>query len=56
VRRGVDESLKALGTDDVVLFQVHWPDPHTPLAELVVPIGATAAGVRVRCSRASTAQ
>jgi aryl-alcohol dehydrogenase-like predicted oxidoreductase len=33
VRRGVDESLKALGTDYIDLLQVHWPDPKTPFSE-----------------------
>src|SRR5690348_15201041 len=27
VRRGVDESLKALNTDYIDLYQIHWPDP-----------------------------
>jgi hypothetical protein len=42
IRRGVEESLRALGTDAIDLYQVHWPDPTTPfeatanaLAELV---------------------
>jgi aryl-alcohol dehydrogenase-like predicted oxidoreductase len=33
VRRGVDESLKALGTDYIDLYQIHWPDPKTPFAD-----------------------
>jgi aryl-alcohol dehydrogenase-like predicted oxidoreductase len=33
LRRGVDESLQALGVDHVDLYQVHWPDPDTPFAE-----------------------
>ena len=42
IRKGVDESLQALGRDHIDLYQVHWPDPATPfedtagtLAELV---------------------
>jgi aryl-alcohol dehydrogenase-like predicted oxidoreductase len=42
IRKGVDESLQALGTDCIDLYQLHWPDPATPfedtagvLAELV---------------------
>jgi aryl-alcohol dehydrogenase-like predicted oxidoreductase len=33
LRRGVDESLQALGIDHVDLYQVHWPDPVVPFAE-----------------------
>lgn len=33
IRRGVDESLKALATDYIDLLQIHWPDPQTPFAE-----------------------
>jgi aryl-alcohol dehydrogenase-like predicted oxidoreductase len=33
LRQGVDESLAALGIERIDLYQVHWPDPDTPLAE-----------------------
>ena len=33
VRHGVDESLEALNTDYIDLYQIHWPDPKVPLAE-----------------------
>jgi aryl-alcohol dehydrogenase-like predicted oxidoreductase len=32
LRHGVEESLNALGVDYIDLYQVHWPDPATPLA------------------------
>ena len=32
LRRGVQESLRHLGVEYIDLYQVHWPDPNTPLA------------------------
>ncbi len=33
IRHGVEDSLRALGTDYIDLLQVHWPDPRTPFSE-----------------------
>jgi aryl-alcohol dehydrogenase-like predicted oxidoreductase len=33
VRQEVEESLRRLRTDVIDLYQVHWPDPHTPPEE-----------------------
>jgi aryl-alcohol dehydrogenase-like predicted oxidoreductase len=33
LRRGVEESLRALGVDYIDLYQVHWPDPDVAFAE-----------------------
>jgi len=33
LRQGVEQSLEALGVDFIDLYQVHWPDPSTPLRE-----------------------
>jgi aryl-alcohol dehydrogenase-like predicted oxidoreductase len=33
LRQGVEQSLEALGVDYIDIYQVHWPDPDTPLAE-----------------------
>ncbi|HEX2070294.1 MAG TPA: aldo/keto reductase [Thermoleophilaceae bacterium] len=33
LRQGVEASLEALGIETIDLYQVHWPDPDTPLAE-----------------------
>jgi aryl-alcohol dehydrogenase-like predicted oxidoreductase len=33
LRKGVEASLDALGTDHIDLYQVHWPDPCTPVPE-----------------------
>jgi len=40
---GVDDSLRALSTDYVDLYQVHWPDPVTPFEETA---GALATSVK----------
>jgi len=33
VRQSCEDSLRRLGTDYIDLYQVHWPDPLTPLGE-----------------------
>ncbi|MEA3216977.1 MAG: hypothetical protein QOJ19_3133 [Acidimicrobiia bacterium] len=33
LRRGVDESLIALGVEYIDLYQIHWPDPTVPFEE-----------------------
>ncbi|GHD59382.1 oxidoreductase [Streptomyces mirabilis] len=33
LRKGVEASLEALGTDHIDLYQVHWPDPGTPIPD-----------------------
>ena len=33
LRKGVEASLEALGTHYIDLYQVHWPDPATPVRE-----------------------
>jgi aryl-alcohol dehydrogenase-like predicted oxidoreductase len=33
LRKGAEASLDALGTDYIDLYQVHWPDPGTPIGE-----------------------
>ena len=48
VRRGVDESLDALGTDYIDLFQLHWPDPGTPYAETAGAVADLVAAGKIR--------
>ncbi len=33
LRQGVEQSLRHLGVDYIDLYQVHWPDPNTPIEE-----------------------
>ncbi len=33
LRKGIEASLRSLGSDHVDLYQVHWPDPETPFEE-----------------------
>ena len=33
LRHGVEDSLRALGVDQIDIYQVHWPDPQVPFAE-----------------------
>jgi aryl-alcohol dehydrogenase-like predicted oxidoreductase len=48
VRRSVDESLKALGTDYIDVYQVHWPDPNTPFAETAGVLAEAVAAGKIR--------
>lgn len=48
IRRGVDSSLKALGTDYIDLYQVHWPDPKVPFAETAGALADLKAAGKIR--------
>jgi hypothetical protein len=48
IRQGVDESLQALGTDYIDLYQVHWPDPATPFEETAGALAELVADGKVR--------
>ena len=48
IREGVDASLRALGTDYVDLYQVHWPDPATPFDETAEALARLIAEGKIR--------
>jgi aryl-alcohol dehydrogenase-like predicted oxidoreductase len=48
VRRGVDESLRALDTDYIDLYQLHWPDPKTPFAETAATLAELIRAGKIR--------
>jgi aryl-alcohol dehydrogenase-like predicted oxidoreductase len=48
IRRAVEHSLRRLRTDYVDLYQIHTPDPHTPIAETLAALGELVAEGKVR--------
>jgi aryl-alcohol dehydrogenase-like predicted oxidoreductase len=48
IRRGVEESLRELRTESIDLYQVHWPDPATPLEETAATLAELVAEGKVR--------
>jgi aryl-alcohol dehydrogenase-like predicted oxidoreductase len=47
IRQGVEASLRALDTDYVDLYQVHWPDPATPFEETADVLGKLVADGKI---------
>lgn len=48
IRRAVERSLRRLRTDYIDLFQIHTPDPVTPIAETLSALGELVAEGKVR--------
>jgi hypothetical protein len=48
IKKGVDDSLQALGTDYIDLFQMHWPDPETPFEETAEVLAKLIADGKIR--------
>jgi aryl-alcohol dehydrogenase-like predicted oxidoreductase len=48
IREGVEASLRALGTDYVDLYQLHWPDPSTPFDETAEALARLKAEGKIR--------
>ncbi len=59
VRRALEDSLRRLGTDHVDLYQLHAPDPETPIADTLAALDEQVRAGRVReigCSNFSAEQ
>ena len=59
VRTAIDASLKRLGTDHIDLYQLHRPDPGTPISETLGALAEAVAAGKVReigCSNFTAAQ
>ena len=48
IRRAVEHSLRRLRTDYIDLYQIHTPDPHTPVAETLGALNELVAEGKVR--------
>ena len=48
IRRAVEDSLRRLQTDHIDLYQLHTPDPHTPIAETLTALSELVAEGKVR--------
>ena len=48
IRRGVDASLQALGTDYIDVYQIHWPDPKVPFGETAGVLADLKAAGKIR--------
>ena len=48
VRRAVEDSLTRLGTDRIDLYQLHFPDPKTPIAETIGVLAELVAEGKIR--------
>lgn len=59
IARAVEDSLRRLGTDHIDLYQLHQPDPATPIADTLGALDALVRAGKVReigCSNFSVAQ
>ena len=48
IRTSLEESLRRLGTDRIDLYQLHYPDPNTPIAETLGALGELVAEGKIR--------
>jgi aryl-alcohol dehydrogenase-like predicted oxidoreductase len=48
IAKEIEDSLRRLKTDVIDLYQVHWPDPNTPIAEVADAMGALHRAGKIR--------
>ncbi|HLH10923.1 MAG TPA: aldo/keto reductase [Methylovirgula sp.] len=48
IQKEIEDSLRRLGTDVIDIYQVHWPDPNTPIAETAEVLGALYKAGKIR--------
>jgi aryl-alcohol dehydrogenase-like predicted oxidoreductase len=48
IRQGVEDSLRALGVEAIDLYQLHWPDPHTPVEDTAAALAELVAQGKIR--------
>lgn len=49
ISREIDESLKRLKTDYIDLYQIHWPDPNTPIEDTLSTMEELRRAGKIRC-------
>jgi aryl-alcohol dehydrogenase-like predicted oxidoreductase len=53
IRIAVEDSLRRLGTDRIDLYQMHAPDPHTPIEETLEALTELVGEGKIRCAGSS---
>jgi aryl-alcohol dehydrogenase-like predicted oxidoreductase len=48
IEKEIEDSLRRLRTDVIDIYQVHWPDPNTPIAETAEALGALYKAGKIR--------
>lgn len=49
INREIDMSLRRLKTDYIDIYQIHWPDPNTPIEDTLFALGELKKSGKIRC-------